>query len=640
MPAWAQLGPVPLAGQAVQPKGAAAARPLSQKLADQLSILDFGAACDGVTDDSKAVLAAGQSGRRVLVPGGLTCNAPSIDQATMQGVFLGGGKIVTQVNVGTPYQATVPRGPQFSAIRLPPNPGPLDNCTYGFPCWAKYDYSHTLSAEEFHISGAATLGQPVGLNAYESMPGAGAHNLFIDNSSGWNYSHNSNDGRTGTGAYGTILQQNGAGDFGVFGAHIQCSGYLPPGDGNTTPGPDGTIINGYTDWLAVPECGYMGATMDALAPGQYLQLGEYPVEDNGNDVTAIGYVYGYRRTAPTAKINNRWIHELVNCNLAISAPLACDAVRLIGGSWSIGDDYIGANIPAPIALSANQKITLNGSVPASPYAEGAPPSKAITGGDWITDDGTAIVLAQNGNNTVRVYNPPNAVNGWQFTGSTTGNAVTIGAVGADPAVPVLLSDKGGAGVVTLSNGSIAMRVGSAAASTGYLNVAAGTSTSPLLLQNYASVSQDFGLGAAGTGLVRLVGATPNPGDSSTAVASTAFAQAAAKAAVGAMIGNRYKILNVGSGASIPLPVPAGVIDQMVVQIQPNASTIASMSLTLPASSAVPDGFIMHFISTGTITNFSLSGAGQTVAGAPGSISPTTPLAFLWDATLTTWLPFR
>ena len=646
MPALAQLGPVPLAGQAVRPLGAIAARPLAQKLSDQLSLLDFGAACDGTTDDSNAVIAAGQSGRRVIVPGGVVCNAPSVAQATMQGIFLGGGKIK-----GADGN---PRGPQYGAVRAPPNPSAWDqvnsaedNCAAGFPCWAKFDYSHTLSAEEFHVSGAATTGQP--LHGYEGMPGTNAHTLLMDSLSGWNQSHNSNDGRTGVSAYNVVLQTgdgyaSGAGDTGVYGAQLLCAGAHPPGDGNTTPGPNG-IIHGYTDWLAVPNCGFMGGNLTALSPGQYMQVAEFHTHDNGNDSSAIGTVSGYLRTSPTAQINNRWIHELTTCNLPgerVAGGLPCDAAYVVGGQWNIGLSFAGLpnagfqQIPTAIAMMANQKITLNSY---NTDGEGNP-SKTTLGGDWITDDGFSVILAQNGSPAMRVFNTPGAVNSWQLSGSTTGNAVSLDAVGADAGIPVLLSDKGGGGVITFSNGSIAMRVGSAATSTGYLNVAAGTATTPLMLSDYSLSNQDFDLGAAGTGLVRLIGALPANTDASNAVATTAVAQAAAKSAVGAMIGNRYKIVNVGPGATIPLPVPAGVIDQMIVEIEPNPSTIASMALTMPVTSAIPDGFIVHFVCTGTITSFALSGTGQTVVGAPGTISPTTPVAFMWDSALADWLPFR
>ena len=631
--AHAQLGPVPLAGQAVTPSGAAASRPLAQKLADQFSLQDFGAACDGATDDSNAVRAAGQSGRRVIVPSGVVCNAPSVPQATMQGVFVGGGQI--RGSDGNP------RGPQFGAVRSPPNPqawnqanSAQDNCSGGFPCWAKFDYSHTLSAEEFHVSGPATLGQP--LHGYEGMPGTNAHTLLIDNTSGWNQSHNSNDGRTGASAYSVVLQHNGGGDYGVFGAQLLCNGQVGPGDGN--PG-------GYTDWLAVPACGFQGGNISALSPHQYLQMQEFHISDFGNDVSAIGSVMGYSRTSTTPPaLNNRWINELTTCNLPgqrVANSVACDAAYVVGGQWLIGLDFAGYpggnDIKAAVAMMANQKITLNSS---NLDGEGNP-SLTNFGGDWITDDGNSIVLAQNNSSVVRVFNPPNAVNGWQLAGSVAGNAITLGATGSDAAIPVLVSDKGGAGVITLSNGSIAMRVASAATSTGYLNVAAGTATSPLMVQNYSLASQDLAIGAAGAGLVRIVGTVPAAADASSAVATTAFTQAAVKAAVSATIGNRYKIAGVGSGAVITVPVPAGVIDQMIVEVVPTSPTIATMALTMPASASIPDGFIVHFVTTGTITLFTLSGnAGQTVLGAPGTIGPATPVAFMWDSALANWIALR
>ena len=80
---------------------------------------------------------------------------------------------------------------------------------------------------------------------------------------------------------------------------------------------------------------------------------------------------------------------------------------------------------------------------------------------------------------------------------------------------------------------------------------------------------------------------------------------------------------------------------MIVEIQPNAATIASMTLVMPPSAAIPDGFIVHFLSSQTITNFVLSGSsGQTVIAGPSSIGAATPCAFMWDQALAQWLPFR
>lgn len=387
--------------------------------------------------------------------------------------------------------------------------------------------------------------------------------------------------------------------------------------------------------------------MNALAPAQYMQIGEYAVHDNGNDVSAIGSVTGYVRSSTTPpKLNNRWIHELTTCNLPNQRPVGaipCDAAYVIGGQWLIGLDFAGSStvgqqaVQYPMSMMAGQKISLNDY---NNDSEGNP-GKTTFGGDWISDDGSAIVLAQNSNVTARIYSAPNAVNGWQFTGSTTGNAVTLGPIGADAAVTTVLSDKGGGGIVMLSNGAFAMRAGAAANANGFLNVSAGTPTAALALQDYSLGNQDVTIGAAGTGMVRLVGTTPAAADTSNAVATTAFTQSAAKAVVSAMIGNRYKIAGVGSGAVLALAVPAGVVDQMIVEIVPTQATIATMSLTMPATAAIPDGFIMHFIATGTITSFTLAGnTGQTVLGAPGSISPASPVAFMWDSALSDWIQFR
>ncbi len=668
LPAEAQSGPagsvdlrtrLPIAG-------APARRTLSQKLGDQLSILDFGAACDGVTDDSNAVVAAGQSGRRVMVPGGLTCYAPGVLQSSLVGNFAGDGHIVTSVG-GTPGTGPfTPRGPAYSAVRTPPNPqawdqvnSAQDNCSGGFPCWAKFDYSHTLSAEEFHISGAATLGQP--LHGYEGMPGTNAHTLLIDNNSGWNQSHDSNDGRTGASAYSVVLQQNGGGDFGIFGGQLLCGGHVGPGDGNTSPGPNG-IINGYTDWLAVPNCGFQGGQLSALAPGQFMQMQEFHFTDFGNDVSAIGSVMGYNRTATTAKINNRWVNELATCNL-FRAPdaIPCDAAYVIGGQWFIGMDFVGApniqSFGATIAQQAGQKITLNGTQ-TDPTGEGNP-SLTNLGGDWLSDDGYSVILAHNGGTALRIANPASPVDWWVLGGAAAGGTVSQHAQGADAAIGALMGDKGGAGVVLESNGVNALRVAGPANPIGYLNVETAAAGSPMVIADYSGGNQDMALAAAGTGLVRIAGTAPTAGDNSSAVATTGMVQAvaqatastdqaaaqtaataAAKGAVFAMASNRFKLLNVGGGINGPLPVPAGVIDQMIVEIVPNAPTIPNMALTMPPSAAIPDGFIVHFICTGTITSFIVAGnTGQTVLGAPGTITTATPVAFMWDSALSEWVRF-
>ena len=305
-----------------------------------------------------------------------------------------------------------------------------------------------------------------------------------------------------------VLQHNGGGDFGVFGAQILCGGTVPAGDGNGAR-PDRCVANvrGYTDWLAVPACGFQGGNISALTNAQYLQMQEFHISDNGNDVSAIGSVMGYARTSMTPpKLNNRWIDQLTTCNLLLPpGSIPCDAAHVIGGQWFIGIDFAGLpgvqQVTAPIAMMANQKMTLN-----SYNLDGeGNPSKTVLGGDWITDDGTGIVLAQNGSTSLRVVNNPGAVNYWQFTGSAAGNAVAISPAGSDSTIPVLIGDKGGAGVITLSNGSIATRVAAPAAANSYLNITAGTATTPVDDRRLRPFDPGHGAGRGGQWLGALGG---------------------------------------------------------------------------------------------------------------------------------------
>ena len=622
-PAFAQLGPVPLAGQAIKPQAGTAARPLSQKLSDHLSLQDFGAVCNGVTDDSAAIRTGAATGLRLEIPSGVVCNGASIPQYTTFGNFVGPG----QIKDLSGYL----RGPVSGGVSAPPNSqawnqstSAADNCGASFGCWAKFDYSHALSAEEYFINGATTLGQPV--HGYEYMPGAVPHMLFFNNSSGWNNSLTGNDGRTMAAGNRVIMQQNGGGDMSAYEAEIACGGMVK--------GPGGLA---YTDWLAVPACGYQGGDISATQPDQYMQMQEWHFADQGNDVAVVGSTMGYTRNSTTAPgLNNRWVDQLSTCNLfPVTGSLPCDAQHVVSGMWRIGLDFaeIDTHITAPIAMQAGQMITLNS---AGTDGEGNP-SKANLGGDWMVDDGSGIVFAQNGATALRLANPAHAVNGWQFGGSISGNAIVIGPTGTDAAIPVIMSDKGGLGVLFQSNGAIAMKVSAATGASSFLNVSAGTTSAPLTLQAYGAGNQDLGLAAANSGLVRLTGVVPATGDASTAVPTTSFV----RSTVSAMTANRYKIANVGAGASITLPVPAGVINEMVVEIVPNAATIANMTLTMPPTASVPDGFIAHFISTGTITTFAINAnASQTVLGTPGTISQTTPFALMWDAALAEWIQFR
>jgi hypothetical protein len=145
-------------------------------------------------------------------------------------------------------------------------------------------------------------------------------------------------------------------------------------------------------------------------------------------------------------LGNRWIDNLSTCNqLLQTGYAACDAEHVIEGTWNVGLDFVEPNtiIPAPIVMGSGQKITLNSNY--TPNNLGRP----NLGGDWITDDGTQVIIAQ-GSATVARFNgvgvitPPKTV-------ATLGvcNSSTEGARSAvrDATSPTFLSTLTGGGTV-------------------------------------------------------------------------------------------------------------------------------------------------------------------------------------------------
>ncbi len=626
-PAWAQLGPVPLSGLSVQATGATASRPLAGKLSDQLSVLDFGAACDGVTDDSAAVAAAAASGRHVAIPDGRVCNAPGAAQPLAPfGAFTGPGKVLDA--------SGTPRGPMASGVTANPNPASWnpatnqnDGCTASFQCWGKWDYAHVFDAEEFFIAdsnGGHTLGQPA--HGYQYMPGAIPHQAFFSNSSGWNQSATANDGRTGAAFNRLVAQQNGQGDMILNEGELLCAGTPTAAGGAAT-----------TDWLANPGCSWEAGDITALAPNQYLQHSEWHFNDAGYDVAAVGRAMGYSRSASFAGIgtfqgsttagstvvsvpngtlaklaagqsvagagipagasiaslnsqysavilsaaatatasnvplrvtftgsttagsasllassvtglavgqtitgpgipagttvaaisgktltlsaaasatagnavfsyaqdsNNRWVNDVVTCNGSV----ACDAAYEVMGKWRIGLDLteIATSIDAAVAMQAGQRIYLNGA-----WGDGeGNPGKTHLGADWLTYDApsSTIQLADRGSPVLELSNPANAADFLEITGAAANGYVSLNSVGLDGAIGLLMQDKGGSGLIGVSNGALVTKQVAPANASGYLQLSPGTAGQPFSLAVLNGAATDLALAGAGGGAVHPQGA--------------------------------------------------------------------------------------------------------------------------------------
>ena len=328
-PLAAQLGPAPLGSQPLPGAGAldmrtklpiagaTARRTLTSKLGDQLSILDFGGVCDGTTDDSAAILAAGASGRRIVVPGGLICNAPSVANPPA-GVFVGPGQIRT--SDGTLRAPLVTSLAAPVAVRL----------NLGSPAQSFSGSVGSIGmAHEHTVTGAATLHQPA--SGYDLNPEASMDLdvLNVQPSAGWNANPGDNAGRSGVSAHYTRINHYGQGDAGGY----TCDAIVA----------QNRISLGLpvTNYLANPAIGCFGGQMNAFAQGDYMTgFGDLDLNDNGNDAAAAGSVLNFNRSMATEAIGDNWVADI---RQSIGAqPL--DAAYRMSGPTAIGTDYSGAGL--------------------------------------------------------------------------------------------------------------------------------------------------------------------------------------------------------------------------------------------------------------------------------------------------------
>ncbi len=386
-PACAQLGPLPSLTSAsigkpngvaqldangtassltVQPAGTLATRTLAQLMADTVSVLDFGAKCDGQTDDSSAITAAMATSLRIAIPSGMTCYGASISQAGISSVFVGPGQIKTSDgNL---------RGPIVTQMSRPPARVGTPNIVQAF----NGDLSHVPLAIEARITGAATLGQPT--TSYVFTNEASPIYVSLYNESGWNQGTGGSApgvGRTGFGEVNLDLTQNGQGDAsGLF-------------ESITLSGPNKT---GATSFLANPAASMLSGAVVAEHAGVYLQgLGDIDLNDNGNDVAAIGSVINLGRTVGTGALGATWIGYRVQSN----GSAASDAAFSAAGSYKMLLDAVDAPSAPVVAAVAGQRYYANASQPSPvPFPSSIKLGteymdySTANGWEWVTANGS------------------------------------------------------------------------------------------------------------------------------------------------------------------------------------------------------------------------------------------------------------
>jgi len=311
--------------QFLQAGTGAQVRSVQSKLRDVVSVKDFGAVGDGVTDDTAAIINYNAaSGFKVTTFG--IYNAPSITSTTLDGPFYGIGQIKDS--------AANKRAPNFSAIKSTPSSfGNSSSAETAF----NGDLSKCLFPTEYRITGASTLTQPAA--GYVYVPEATPYYTYFYNARGWNQSTSGNSGRTGATAFRTIVYQDGQGDCVAYNA----SGFVT---GQRA---------GATSFLANPAASLFNGDMSAGQAGVYLNPRELALNDNGFDVACVGDVINLNRTIATGALGVFWAAYRSQSIGTQPVDVGFSAV----GSYRFGIDLsfcnFGAN-QAAISLSANQRI--------------------------------------------------------------------------------------------------------------------------------------------------------------------------------------------------------------------------------------------------------------------------------------------
>jgi hypothetical protein len=305
------------------------------KLNDLVSVKDFGAVGDGVTDDTAAIQAAAAQSPYYTPPG--TYVSSTANATLLSGKQYGVGQIKTaDANKSAPYFSVVSTAPSSfgneSSILTAFN-GDLSRC--------QFPVGHS-------ITGTATLGQPT--TGYLYRPEAAPHYTFLYNSSGWNQSTSGNGGRTGATAYRTKVFQAGQGDSVCYNGSVFVTGTKA----------------GSTDFLANPAGSLFNGDMAAGAAGVYLNPYETFCSDQGYDVACVGVVNNFERTVSTGAKSAVWLGYRAQSVGAAS----CDAIVSATGKWVTGVDLaigtldFGTN-KAAISLKADDRIYFNNTAVAS-----------------------------------------------------------------------------------------------------------------------------------------------------------------------------------------------------------------------------------------------------------------------------------
>ena len=260
---------------------------------EMLTVKQFGAVGDGVTNSNAALLAASAAGEAVSVPAGKYVTTENSAQLT--GKWVGEGQIV-QTGVATHAPnliiATSEPSPRATAVQAA-------SATTAFIG----DQSKAFQPLEVRIIGADTLGNPVSEPALQTgfkfCEELFPYNTHIVNAGGYNYAHNGMQGRSSVGAIRIVGTHTGGGGMLPISTATWASG---------TRGPDEAAAYGNgqetTSFLANPAAAGGNFSASAGSDAVYLNPLEVNCVDNPSgsspkDVAAMGAVINMIRDHDT-----------------------------------------------------------------------------------------------------------------------------------------------------------------------------------------------------------------------------------------------------------------------------------------------------------------------------------------------------
>lgn len=307
----------------------AVATTVQAKLRETVSVKDFGAVGDGVTDDTAAVVAAEASTfDRIYVPEGqyLTTYLNANDLSKVyygNGQLIIGGYATARVYSNKDEELPAIPYPQFEA---------LDNQNIPETSFHTVTANVNPSPLPTSYTNYTQYAQKVSYMQYEGgfNTDAGDHTL----------------GRSGAFHTKEFVYHAGQGD-------LTNQSYF---------GSVSTARAGATHFLANPALIVQGGNIGATgsATGAYLNHSEYVYSDNGLAVACIDRVRNYIRTNNGSALSQIWIHDRPQSNG--TQPIDC--VYSVAGSMKVGLDFTPASLTADkaaIALKTADRIYLNAS---------------------------------------------------------------------------------------------------------------------------------------------------------------------------------------------------------------------------------------------------------------------------------------